>query len=133
MTATEEKRVSRYRNWILIMVIQFAAVGIFAVIGARASVISDIPVQLNDALLDGTSLYAAKAILTAAIMVSAGLVLAMLKMPPTGLFIVLLAVLGALTAIDWADITFLILAALIVVAMFGKTMTEWMQGKASGE
>ena len=133
MTATEEKRVSRYRNWILIMVIQFAAVGIFAVNGARASVISDIPVQLNDALLDGTSLYAAKAILTAAIMVSAGLVLAMLKMPPTGLFIVLLAVLGALTAIDWADITFLILAALIVVAMFGKTMTEWMQGKASGE
>jgi hypothetical protein len=114
-------------------VIQFAAVGIFAVNGARASVISDIPVQLNDALLDGTSLYAAKAILTAAIMVSAGLVLAMLKMPPTGLFIVLLAVLGALTAIDWADITFLILAALIVVAMFGKTMTEWMQGKASGE
>ena len=133
MTATEEKRVSRYRNWILITVIQFAAVGIFAVNGARASVISDIPVQLNDALLDGTSLYAAKAILTAAIMVSAGLVLAMLKMPPTGLFIVLLAVLGALTAIDWADITFLILAALIVVAMFGKTMTEWMQGKASGE
>jgi hypothetical protein len=133
MTGSEEKRVSRYRNWILITVIQFAAVGIFAVNGARASVISDIPVQLNDALLDGTSLYAAKAILTAAIMVSAGLVLAMLKMPPTGLFIVLLAVLGALTAIDWADITFLILAALIVVAMFGKTMTEWMQGKASGE
>jgi len=123
---------SRYRNWILIMAIQFAAVGIFAINGARASVISDIPNSLNDALLDGTSLYAAKAILTGAIMVSAGLIIAMLRMPPAAIFIVLLSVLGALTAIGWADLTFLILAALIVMAMFGKTMTEWMQGKTSG-
>ena len=132
MTEQKEKRVNRSNRWIVIMAIQFAAVGIFAVNGARASVISDIPIQLNNALLDGTSLYAAKAILTAAIMVSAGLVLAMLKMPPTGLFIVLLSVLGALTAISWADITFLILAALVIVAMFGKTMIEWIVGGSAG-
>ena len=130
MTGTEEKRVSRYR---LPMMIAFMGLcAMFLMHDGRASIISDIPNQLNDALLDGTSLYAAKAILTAAIMVSAGMVIAMLKMPPTAIFIVLLSVLGALTAIGWADITFLIMAALIVVAMFGKTMTEWMQGKSSG-
>ena len=96
--------------------------------GGRASIISDIPTDLNTALLDGTSLYAAKAILTAAIMVSVGLAIAMLKMPPAGMFIVLLSVLGALTAIGWADITFLILAAFITVIMFGKTLAEWMLG-----
>jgi hypothetical protein len=100
----------------------------FLMFGARASIISDIPTQLNTALLDGTSLYAAKAILTASIMMSAGLALAMLKMPPAGLFIVLLSVLGGLTAIGWADITFLILAAFITVIMFGKTLAEWMLG-----
>lgn len=130
MTEEKEKQVSRYR--IPILVAFFGICALFLTMSSRASVISDIPIQLNDALLDGTSLYAARAILTASILMSAGLVLAMLKMPPTGLFIVLLSVLGALTAIGWADITFLILAALIIVAMFGKTMTEWMQGKSSG-
>ena len=130
MTGTEEKRVSRYRFPLMVAFMGLCAM--FLMHDGRASIISDIPNQLNDALLDGTSLYAAKAILTAAIMVSAGMVIAMLKMPPTAIFIVLLSVLGALTAIGWADITFLIMAALIVVAMFGKTMTEWMQGKSSG-
>jgi len=125
---TEEKKIGVSRNRLPLMVAFMGLCAIFLMHDGRASIISDIPIQLNNALLDGTSLYAAKAILTAAIMVSAGMVIAMLKMPPTAIFIVLLAVLGALTAIGWADITFLILAALIVVAMFGKTMTEWMQG-----
>ena len=130
MKATEEKKMSRYR--LPLMIAWIGLYAIFLMGGGRASVISDIPVQLNDTLLDGTSLYAAKAILTAAIMVSAGLVLAMLRMPPAGLFIVLLAVLGALTAIAWADITFLILAALVIVAMFGRTMAEWIIGGSTG-
>jgi hypothetical protein len=125
---TEEKKVQVSKYRIPILVAFFGMCALFLMMSSRASVISDIPVQLNNALLDGTSLYAAKAILTAAIMVSAGMVIAMLKMPPSAIFIILLAVLGALTAIGWADITFLILAALIIVAMFGKTMTEWMQG-----
>ena len=126
MTGTEEKRVSRYR--LPLMVAFMGLCAMFLMHDGRASIISDIPIQLNDALLDGTSLYAAKAILTAAIMVSAGLTIAMLKMPPAGLFIVLLTVLGALTAIGWADITFLILAGFITVIMFGKTLAEWMLG-----
>jgi hypothetical protein len=105
-------------------------VGILAVgtMAARASVLSDIPDGLNTALLGGTSLYAAKAILTASIMASAGLAFAMVRMPPAGIFIILITVLGALTAIGWADLTFLALAAFITVALFGKTMAGWVTG-----
>ena len=132
MTGTEERKSSRYSRWIMLTAFS-SLCAMFLMGGGRASIISDIPTQLNNALLDGTSLYAAKAILTAAIMMSAGLVLAMLRMPPAGLFIVLLSVLGALTAIGWADITFLILAAFLTVIMFGKTMAEWMLGGGAPE
>jgi len=111
--------------------------GIFAVLGfglgsARASIINDIPDALNNALFDGASVYAAQLILTAGIMMSAGLALAVARMPPAGMFIVLLSVLGALTAIGWADVSFMIAAIFIMVAMFGKTMAEWLTGKPSG-
>jgi hypothetical protein len=48
------------------------------------------------------------------------------------MFIVLLSVLGGLTAIGWADITFLVLAVLVVVGLGGKTLVEWVVGKSAG-
>ena len=118
-------------RWVLLTA--FCGLSAMFLMGSgRASIISDIPSELNNALLDGTSLYAAKAIITAAIMMSAGLVLAMLRMPPAAIFIVLLSVLGALTAIGWADITFMVLAAFITVGMFGKTMADYILGKGTG-
>ena len=120
-------RLTRYRIPILVGFFGLFALTIME--GARASIISDIPVQLNNALLDGTSLYAAKALLTGAIMMSAGLVLAMQKRQSMILLlIVLMSILGALTAIGWADLTFLILAALACMAMFGSKMAGWMTG-----
>jgi hypothetical protein len=104
----------------------------FGTMAASASIVTDIPAAVNTALLGGSSLYAARAILTAAIMMSAGMTLAMLKMPPVGIFVVLLMVLGALTAIAWADISFLIMAALLIVAMFTRTIWEYIGGKSSG-
>lgn len=105
-------------------------VGILAVgtMTASASVVSDIPAKLNTALLGGSSLYAAQMILTASIMMSCGLSLAMLRMPPAGIFIILFSVLGALSAIGWADVTFLAMAGFIAVAMFGRTMVDWVLG-----
>ena len=113
------------------------AFGMFAVLGfglgpARASIINDIPDALNGALFDGASVYAAQLILTAGIMMSAGMALAVAKMPPAGMFIVLLCVLGALTAIGWADVSFMIAAIFIMVAMFGSTMAEWLVGGKGG-
>jgi len=123
------------RAWMRIAALTFAMLSfaMMAAIGsASASVISDIPNQLNDALLDGASLFAAKAILTAAIMVSVGLLLAVLKMPVMGIFIVLLTTLAALTAIGWADISILILVAFIIVFMFGKTVIPALTGSQGG-
>jgi hypothetical protein len=100
--------------------------------GASASIVSDIPVQMNNSLFDGGNLYACKVLLTAAIMMSAGLALAVLKLPPAGMFIVLLGVLGALTAIGWADVSIMIVAILITVAMFGSTVVQWVTGSKAG-
>ena len=115
-------------NYGLMALMGLVGVLAFGTMAASASVISDIPTKLDTALLGGTSLYAAKAILTASIMMAAGLPLGMLKMPPAGMFVVLLTVLGALTAIGWADLTFLALAAFMTVAMFGRTMAGWVTG-----
>ncbi len=96
---------------------------------ASASVISDIPHSVNDALLDGTSLYAARAILTAAIMASAGLALSVgRKTSQMTIMLVLMSVLGALTAIGWADITFLVIGILIVAGQFLSPMVKTIWG-----
>lgn len=112
------------------MVLAFGwfAISGFALMEARASVVSDIPEQLNNALFDGGSLFAAQALLTAGIMCSAGLALAVARMPPAGMFVVLFCVLGSLTAIGWADVSLMIVAIFIAVGMFGKTMYEWVGG-----
>jgi hypothetical protein len=100
--------------------------------GAQASPISDIADGVNDALFGGSNLYAAQTVLTAIVMMSAGLFLAMLKMPPAGIFILLFCVLGALTAIGWADITIILVAGLIAAAMFAKTAVGYMTGGGDG-
>jgi len=99
---------------------------------ASASPVTDIADGLNNTLFGGTNLYAAQIILTAAVMMAAGLALAILGMPPTGMFIILFCVLGALTAIGWADITFILVAALIAVASFGATAVSWVTGGGGG-
>lgn len=107
------------------------AIGTLLFIGsasASASPISDIAEGLNDALFGGTNLYAAQTILTACVMVSVGLFLAVFELPYVGVFIVLFCVLGALTAIGWADITFILVAALIAASMFAKTAVDYMSG-----
>ena len=119
-------------NYGLMALLGLVSILAFGTMAASASIASDIPQGLNEALLGGTSLYAAKAILTAAIMASGGLAFAMLKLPPAGIFIVLLSILGALTAIGWADVTFLALAGFITVAMFGRTVADWVLGGPSG-
>jgi hypothetical protein len=121
------------KNRIAWMVLAFGwfAISGFALIGARASIITDIPDALNEALFDGGSLFAAQTVLTAAIMCSAGLGLAVARMPPAGMFVVLFCVLGCLTAIGWADVSLMIVAIFIAVGMFGKTMYEWIGGRGA--
>ena len=98
----------------------------------QASPISDISDGLNSALFGGANLYATQLILTASVMTSVGMVLAMLRMDPIGIFIILFCVLAALTAIGWADITIILVSAMITVALFGKRVTTYVTGGGGG-
>lgn len=107
------------------------ALGMLLFIGsasASAGPVTDIPDAINDALFGGGNLYGAQALLTAMVMVSVGLLLSMMKLNYVATFIVLFAVLAALTAIGWTDITLLLICALFVVAMFAKRMAEYFGG-----
>jgi hypothetical protein len=109
--------------------------GILAVIGTAscvsASPVNDIAEGLNDALFGGANLFAAQAILTAIVMLSCGLVLAMLKLNYIATFVVLFSILGALTAMGWANASLLLICGLFVVGMFTKRIVEYMTGGSS--
>ena len=101
--------------------------------GASATPISDVADGVNDALFGGSNLFAAQAMLTAIVMVSVGLTLAMLRLNFIATFIVLFCVLGALTAMGWADPTLILVAGLFVVAMFVKKVADYWSGRAGAD
>ena len=94
--------------------------------------INDISDGVNDTLFGGSNLFAAQAILTAAVMMAAGLVLAMARLPTMAIIIVLFCVLGALTAIGWANVTIMLIAVMVFVALFVKRVTEYFTGQGGG-
>jgi hypothetical protein len=128
MTVTEEKRPSRYNRWILVMAIQLAAVGIFAIGGASASAVDDIPASMSTAL--GVSVYAAKLILSGAVLMSAGLALTVTgsKISSLTTMIVLIVVGCVLVAIGWLDYWIMLLVAVFAAGMFAKMMRDTMSG-----
>lgn len=113
----------------------FGLVGLLAATGTvSAGLTNDVPDALNDVLFGGGNDFAAKAVLTACVLVSIGIFLAMMQLPKEATFIVLLGVIGALTAIGWADPTIILIAALIAVLAFTKRATEYFTGGGvSGE
>lgn len=116
--------------------VSLIAIGMLLFIGtaqASAGPVTDIPEAINDALFGGGNLFGAQALLTAIVMVSIGLLLAMLKLNYVATFIVMFCVLGALTAIGWAEVTLLLICALFVVGMFAKKMAEYLGGGSSVE
>ncbi len=112
------------------------AIGMLLFIGtaqASAGPVTDIPDAVNDALFGGGNEFGAKALLTAIVMVSVGLLLAMLNLNYIATFIVMFAVLGALTAIGWAEVTLMLVCALFVVGMFVKKMVDWATGSSGAD
>ncbi len=91
------------------------------------SLITDLPQMLSNAL-ELNSVYAARLLLTACIMLSAGLAMAAARFQVGATYITLFVLLGALTAIGWADPTFLVAAIIIVVAFFGREISGWISG-----
>ena len=126
MTSTSETR-RKVRVFAAILAVNMLA--LLVVAGTTVgSPVSDIPDGMNDALFDGSNLFATQAILTAMVMMAAGLVLAVMKLNYIAVIIVLLAVLGALTAIGWAPPILILLSAMVIVGMFVKSMVEYMTG-----
>jgi len=100
---------------------------------SSAGPVSDIPNGLNGALFDGANLFATQAILTALVMITVGFSLAVMRLNYIAVMIVLLAVLGALTAIGWAPPIILLLSAFLIVALFVKRAAEYFTGHGGGE
>jgi hypothetical protein len=130
MTATEEKRVSRFR--IPIMVGLFAFSSLMFIGMASASPYQDIPEGVNDALFGGSNLYAAKMILAGGVLASIGLAMSISKVNFMATVIVMLTTAAILVAIGWLDFWIIILVALLIVSMFGKAMITWVSGETSG-
>ena len=107
--------------------VSLIAIGLMLFIGtaqASAGAVEDIPNALADAI--GVSVSAAELILSTALMLSAGLTLSVMRkgnMATTA--IVMLAMLGMLTAIGWLDGWLLVMVALILALIFGSRLRDW--------
>lgn len=86
--------------------------------------INEIPEYLADSL--NISSTAAGMVLTAMVLMSAGLMLAMLKGSNMALIIIVeLSTLGMLTAIGWVDAWLIVMVALVLALMFGSKLRDW--------
>ena len=130
MKEKDENQVSRYR---IPVMVGFFSLGVLIFIGmASAAPYQDVPEGVNDALFGGSNLYAAKMILAGGILASIGLVMSISKVNFMATVIVMLTTAAILVAIGWLDFWIIILVALIIVSMFGKTMITWVSGDTSG-
>ena len=103
------------------------AIGMMLFIGtaqASAGAVEDIPSALASAL--GTSIVAAELILSAALLMAAGLTLSVMRKSNTATIIIVeLALIGMLTAIGWLDAWLLVMVALVIALIFGSKIRDW--------
>jgi len=105
----------------------FAVLG-FGAIGARASIIDDIPDAVNGWLFDGNNDFAAGMILSGMIMAAVGLAMATARLPLIATLVILFVIMTVLVTIGWLDASILILSAMLVAALFAVKMREAYQG-----
>ena len=96
---------------------------------ASASTLTDIPGRLADTL--DVSDTTAELMISAMILVSISLALTAARAPVIAIMIVLLAVLGVLTAMGWVDAWLMVLAAVTVAALFALGMSGIFGGGSS--
>ncbi len=115
-------------------IVAFGAIAITLAISADASagIINDLPRAINKALFDDSNLTAAKALLAGGVLAALGAFVAVCRLNTVGTAILMIGMIGVLTAVGWLDYWLLILAALVVVALFAGRMADYISGHNKG-
>lgn len=121
-------RYSKYVCWIAFVISAISMLVSVLSSNAMAFDLNTIPESLNDAVFDGQNLMMAKYLLATCIMVSVGLAMAVAKFNMIATVIVLLGLIGFLTALGWVDVWLILLAALLIVAISSKNLVAWITG-----
>ncbi len=114
--------MSRTRLYFMVAFLGMAFISTAGIVSA--STISEIPQAINNALFDGTNLYAARMILAGCIMMTAILCMALVKLPVIGIAAMTLTLMGILTAIGWLDYWILVFTAILIGFMFSRWIAE---------
>ena len=88
--------------------------------------VSDIPATFASAL--GITVDVAMVIISAMILVSVGLTMAVLNVNPIGITIVMVSLIGVLTLVGWFPVWLMIIVIIVTAAMFGRMMSGWITG-----
>jgi len=100
-------------------------------LSAQAIDINDIPTSFADAV--GISQTAAELVISAMILLSIGIALSMFKGSNMALtVIIMIAMVGMLTAIGWLDAWLLVMIVLVIALMFGQKLRDWGTTRMSG-
>jgi len=100
---------------------------------AQASFIDDVPDGLADQL--EVSRGVAELILSCSILLSVGLLMAVAMdedSNPLMILIMMIGLVGMLTAIQWLDPWLLVMISMIIALLYGSALRDWAQSRQSG-
>jgi hypothetical protein len=97
---------------------------------ASASTLTDIPGRLADTL--DVSQTTAELIISVAILSAITLAMSAARAPVIGIVIILLAVMGLLTAMGWIDVWLMVLAALFAAGLWATIFSGILGGSSEG-
>ena len=115
------------------MVLVFATLVSMTASSAQAGFIDDVPDGLAEAL--EVSRTTSELILSCAILLSVGLVLAVSSNRDTSpmlIIIILIGFVGMLTAIQWLDPWYLVMICMIIALSYAGVFREWAESKKGG-
>ena len=115
------------------MILVFATLVSMTASSAQAGFIDDVPDGLAEAL--EVSRTTSELILSCAILLSVGLVLAVSSNRDTSpmlIIIILIGFVGMLTAIQWLDPWYLVMICMIIALGYAGVLREWAESKKGG-
>ncbi len=120
-------RMSSVSCYLFIMILSF----LMTIPDASASIITEIPEGVNDALFGGSeaTLPMAKLLLTGAILASFTFAFAIIKLHFFMIFVIDFVLLVCLIALGWAESWLLLIFGLILGAFYAPIIASWLAGE----